>query len=67
MRFERRLEQPRWLHYASPFILILAALIGGALLLWLVEPIRQFVYTQMATIAWRRIWRSPILRLRQRH
>ncbi len=32
VKFERRLEQPRWLRYASPVILIIAALLVGALL-----------------------------------
>jgi simple sugar transport system permease protein len=51
VRIERRLEQPRWLRYASPFILILAALLVGAVLLWLVGANPWYVYSQMATIA----------------
>lgn len=51
VRLERRLEQPRWLRYASPVILILAALLVGAFLLWIVGASPWYVYTQMATIA----------------
>ncbi len=51
VRFERRMEQPRWLRYITPLILIAAALLVGAFLLWLVGANPWFVYTQMATIA----------------
>jgi simple sugar transport system permease protein len=51
VRFERRLEQPRWLRWLTPPILILAALLVGAFLLWLVGANPLYVYTQMATIA----------------
>jgi general nucleoside transport system permease protein len=51
VRIERRLEQPPWLRYASPAILILAALAMGAFLLWLAGANPWYVYTQMATIA----------------
>jgi simple sugar transport system permease protein len=39
------------LRYATPFILILAALVVGGFLLWLVGANPWYVYTQMATIA----------------
>ena len=51
VKFERRLEQPRWLRYASPVILIIAALLVGALLLQMVGASPWYVYGQMATIA----------------
>jgi ABC-type uncharacterized transport system permease subunit len=51
VKFERRLEQPRWLRYASPVILIIAALLIGALLLQMVGANPWYVYSKMATIA----------------
>ena len=33
LRVERRIEQPRWLSFVSPFILVLLALLFGAVLL----------------------------------
>ena len=51
VKLERRMEQPRWLRYASPVILIIAALLVGALLLQMVGANPWYVYSQMATIA----------------
>ncbi|MBK8049485.1 MAG: ABC transporter permease [Anaerolineales bacterium] len=51
IRFERRLEQPRWLSIASPFILVAAALAVGAALLALVGAAPLVVYGRMAEIA----------------
>lgn len=51
LRVERRLEQPRWLRISTPFILIGAALLIGAVLLRLVGADPWLVYTKMAQIA----------------
>ena len=51
IRLERRIEQPRWLTIASPFILIGAALLVGALLLRLAGATPWLVYRQMAFLA----------------
>lgn len=51
LRIERRLEQPLWLRALTPFILIAAALLIGALLLWLVGANPWVVYNKMASIA----------------
>jgi len=48
---ERRLEQPRWLSIMSPFILVLLALLVGALLLRLAGANPLFVYQRMASVA----------------
>ncbi len=48
VKFERRLEQPRWLRYASPVILIIAALLVGAFLLQMIGANPWYVYGQMA-------------------
>lgn len=50
-RFERRLEQPRWLVIASPFILVVAALLVGAVLLRVAGANPWVVYRRMATVA----------------
>lgn len=51
VRVEQRVEQPTWLGYASPFILVGAALLVGALLLRLAGADAWFVYRQMFSIA----------------
>ncbi len=51
LRFEQRMEQPIWLKYASPFILVGAALLVGALLLRLAGADPWYVYRQMFSIA----------------
>lgn len=51
IRFEERLEQPRWLNIASAPILIIAALVVGALLLSLTGANPWTVYQNMAEIA----------------
>lgn len=48
---EERVEQPRWLRIATPFILIVAAILVGALLLWLAGANPWLVYRRMADIA----------------
>ncbi|MEY2610720.1 MAG: hypothetical protein RLZZ128_1369, partial [Actinomycetota bacterium] len=35
IRLERRLEQPKWLNWAVPLISLVAALVLGAIVLWL--------------------------------
>ncbi len=52
LRLERRMEQPRWLNILSPFILIVAALLVGALLLRMAGANPWFVYTRMAQTAY---------------
>jgi ABC-type uncharacterized transport system permease subunit len=49
--FERRLEQPRWLTLLSPLLLMLFALLIGALLLALTGADPWNVYQRMATTA----------------
>ena len=49
--FEERMEQPLWLRIASPFILIAAAILVGALLLWLAGANPWYVFRRMAGIA----------------
>lgn len=49
--FEERLEQPRWLRIATPFILIAAAILVGAALLWLAGANPWYVYRRMAALA----------------
>ena len=51
LRIEQRMEQPTWLRYASPIILVGAALLVGALLLRLAGANPWFVYRQMFSIA----------------
>ena len=51
IRFERRIEQPRWLSFISPLILVAAALLVGALLLWIAGANPWFVYSRMANVA----------------
>lgn len=51
LRVERRIEQPRWLVWLSPLILIVAALLVGALLLWLIGANPWYVYRRMAELA----------------
>lgn len=51
LRVEQRIEQPGWLKYASPFILVGAALLVGALLLKLAGADPWYVYKQMFSIA----------------
>ena len=48
---ERRIEQPRWLSILSPVILIVAALLVGAVLLWMTGADPWFVYRRMALVA----------------
>ena len=48
---ERRLEQPRWLVWISPFVLMIGALLIGALLLALTGANPWQVYQRMATTA----------------
>lgn len=48
---ERRLEQPRWLVWISPFLLMICALLIGALLLALTGANPWQVYQRMATTA----------------
>jgi len=48
---ERRLEQPRWLVWLSPFLLMIGALLIGALLLALTGANPWQVYQRMATTA----------------
>jgi len=48
---ERRLEQPRWLTFVSPFILVALALLIGGLLLALTGANPWNVYRRMATTA----------------
>lgn len=48
---ERRLEQPRWLVWVSPFLLMICALLIGALLLALTGANPWQVYQRMATTA----------------
>lgn len=50
-QLERRLEQPRWLTWLSPFILIFCALLIGGLLLALSGANPWIVYQRMATTA----------------
>ncbi len=56
VKLERRLEQPRWLRYASPVILIIAALLVGALLLQMVGANPWYVYRQMFSIALKKLF-----------
>jgi general nucleoside transport system permease protein len=51
LRIERVQEQPRWLTALSPFILVVAALLVGAALLWAVGANPWTVYRRMANIA----------------
>lgn len=51
LRVERRIEQPRWLAWLSPVILIVAALLVGALLLWVIGANPWYVYRRMAELA----------------
>ena len=48
LKIERRLEQPRWLSIASPFILVGVALLLGAVLLELIGADSWVVYQRMA-------------------
>jgi simple sugar transport system permease protein len=48
---EQRIDTPRWLAIASPFILIAASLLVGAVLLWMTGADPWYVYREMATIA----------------
>lgn len=50
-RLERRLDQPRWLALLSPFVLMLLALLIGALLLTLAGANPWQLYQRMATTA----------------
>ncbi|MEM7533383.1 MAG: ABC transporter permease [Chloroflexota bacterium] len=51
IQFERRLEQPRWLLILSPFILIIVALLIGAVLLRATGANPWVVYRSMAELA----------------
>ena len=51
IRIERRIEQPSWLTWASPIILIGAALLVGALLLQMAGANPWLVYRRMAETA----------------
>lgn len=51
IRIERRIEQPAWLVWASPIILIVAALLVGALLLQVAGASPWLVYRRMAETA----------------
>ncbi len=51
IRFERSLEQPRWLSLVSPFILVILALLVGALLLRVAGANPWYVYQHMAELA----------------
>jgi len=51
LRLERRMEQPRWLEILSPAILIIAALLVGALLLRVAGANPWVVYRRMASVA----------------
>ncbi|WP_160316988.1 ABC transporter permease, partial [Ardenticatena maritima] len=51
IRIERRIEQPAWLTWASPIILIGAALLVGALLLQMAGANPWLVYRRMAETA----------------
>lgn len=51
LHLERRLEQPRWLAFLSPFLLMILALLIGALLLALTGADPWHVYQRMATTA----------------
>ena len=52
LRVERSLEQPRWLSILSPFILIIAALLVGAILLSFAGADPWLVYRLMAKTAY---------------
>ncbi len=52
IRFERVQEQPAWLAWLSPLILIVAALLVGALLLSFAGANPWFVYRRMAELAY---------------
>ncbi len=51
LRLERRMEQPRWLEIISPVILIIAALLVGAVLLRITGANPWVVYQRMASTA----------------
>ncbi|MBV7329723.1 ABC transporter permease [Chloroflexi bacterium TSY] len=51
IRIERRLDQPRWLSFSSPFILVAMALLIGAILLRMTGANPWIVYTRMAQTA----------------
>lgn len=51
IRFEQRVDQPRWLSWASPLILVAAALLVGAVLLRLAGANPWQVYRNMAELA----------------
>lgn len=51
LRFEQRVEQPRWLTWLSPVILIGMAGLVGALLLWLAGANPWVVYRRMFSMA----------------
>ncbi len=51
LRLERRLEQPRWLQLVSPLILMVLALLVGALLLAAAGANPWNLYRRMATVA----------------
>lgn len=51
IRFEQRIEQPRWLEFLAPFILIPIALFFGAVLLWIAGANPFVVYQSMGSIA----------------
>ncbi len=51
LRLERRLEQPRWLQLVSPLILMVLALLVGALLLAAAGANPWNLYWRMATVA----------------
>ncbi|MGL4648053.1 MAG: ABC transporter permease [Caldilineaceae bacterium] len=51
LRIEQRVDQPRWLYYGSPFILVGMAALVGAVLLSLAGANPWFVYRQMFSLA----------------
>jgi simple sugar transport system permease protein len=51
LSFEQVLEQPRWLTWLSPLILVIMAALVGAVLLWFAGANPWLVYKQMATLA----------------
>src|SRR5690606_14273846 len=51
LRWERRIEQPFWLQLLTPFLLIAAALLIGALVLWATGANPWALYRRMAFTA----------------
>ena len=51
LHFEQRIEQPRWLTWLTPVILVVTALLIGAILLQLAGANPWLVYRNMAQIA----------------